>query len=396
MQKNRQPASALRLIATAAILAAAGSAQAVEWSGYFRGGPAATNISGESRQCYGLNGAGLKYRLGNECDFYGEFTLTQPIKADGVEISANLMTNFYSPNSETSGASTGIEQAYAELKGLDFAPKATFWMGKRRDRNDVHIVDTFFVNMSGVGAGVTNVDMGNGAKFGLSAYKTDNGGTANGGARIHADFYDIGVNPGGKLRVIGTVSKGDSAGGVKGTSGTGLSLEHTQDNFLGWGGSNHIWAQMSQGSTPLNQGFGTLTAPSSTKGTRLVESFTFQQGPLGGQTIALWEQDKTAAGKLTATTLGGRISYAMTKNLKWLTEVGVSSRKPDGGETQNLTKVTLGPALTTGADFWKRPELRFYVTQASFNKAAAADTSNGLPAGKTSATSYGAQIEIWF
>lgn len=394
MQTTRRPRHALRLSAVALALVGASSAHAVDWSGYFRGGPATTSVSGKSRQCYGLDGAGLKYRLGNECDFYGEFTLSQPMKVDGVEYSANLMTNFYSPNSETNGASTGVEQAYVDIKGLDFAPKATFWMGKRRDRNDVHIVDTFFVNMSGVGAGVTNVDLG-GAKFGAAVYKTDSG-AATGGTRAHVDFFDIGVNDGGKLRVVGTVSKGDDAGQVKGTNGTGLSIEHTQDNFLGWGGGNHLWLQTATGSGALNQGFGNLTAPSSTKAWRIVESFTFQQGALGGQTLALYQQDKSDAGTTTSTSLGGRISYAMGKNLKWLAEVGLSSKKPDGGSAQHLTKVTVGPALSTGPDFWKRPELRFYVTQASFNAAAAADAANGLPAGKTSATSYGAQVEIWF
>ncbi|HYP33012.1 MAG TPA: carbohydrate porin, partial [Burkholderiaceae bacterium] len=91
-------------------------------------------------------------------------------------------------------------------------------------------------------------------------------------------------------------------------------------------------------------------------------------------------------------------SWGITKNVKWLTEIGFSSLKPDGGSSENVTKVTLGPALSTGPDFWKRPELRLYVTYADYNKAAAADTANNynFPANKTSAVSYGAQVEIWF
>ena len=402
MQKTRRHLPALNALAAALALFAAGSAQAVDWSGYFRGGPAATNVSGKSRQCYGLSEPGLKYRLGNECDFYGEFTLSQPVKTDGIEYSANLMTNFYSPSTETdlSNGKIGIEQAYVDIKGIDIAPKATFWMGKRRDRNDVHIVDTFFVNMSGVGAGVRDLDAGPG-KLAFSIYKTDNAGGNNGGARAHVDFYDLPVNAGGKLRVIGTVSATDSAGptATKGKAGGGLSVEHVQSNFLGWNGENHVWAQTVTGSTPLNQGFSSdlLSANGSNKGVRLVDSFTFQVGPLGGQTLALWQQTKDTAGaKTSSSTIGGRVSYALTKNVKFLTELGISNKKPDGSASQNLTKLTVGPALSTGPDFWKRPELRFYVTQASFNKAAAADLSNGLPTGKTSATSFGAQVEVWF
>ena len=98
MQGTRGSRPALRLVAAAATaLCAANAAHAVDWSGYLRGGPAATTVSGESRQCYGLAGPGLKYRLGNECDFYGEFQLAQAFKAEGVDYNAVLMTNFYSP-----------------------------------------------------------------------------------------------------------------------------------------------------------------------------------------------------------------------------------------------------------------------------------------------------------
>jgi len=389
------------LAATCIALLGAGSAQAVDWSGYMRGGPAATTVSGESRQCYGLAGPGLKYRLGNECDFYGEFQLAQAMKADGVDYNAVLMTNYYSPQTESNN-NYGIELAYVEMKGIDFAPQTLFWMGKRRDRDDVHIVDTFFTNVSGVGAGFNNVDLG-GAKFGFSGYKNDSQNVhdgipngSNGGARLHADFYDIGVNPDGKLRVMGTYSKGDSQGGTKGGSGYGINIEHTQDKFLGLGGGNHIWVQYAQGTTGLNQSFNGFTTPSSTKSWRFVESPTWQVGAFGGQALAMYQHDESASGKTNSWTVGGRGSYAMSKNVKFLTEIGYSAKKPEGGDTENLTKITVGPALSTGPDFWKRPELRLYVTYADFNKAAALDPANGLPVNKTNGVSYGAQVEIWF
>jgi maltoporin len=374
-----------------------------------RGGPAATTVSGESRQCYGLNSPGLKYRLGNECDFYGEFQLAQAMKADGVDFNAVLMTNFYSPQSETNH-DYGIEQAYVEMKGVDIAPQALFWMGKRRDRDDVHIVDTFFTNLSGVGAGVENIDAGFG-KFGFSGYKSDSPaqyidgqhisttGGNNGVARLHAQLYDIAVNPDGKLRLVATYSRGDSQGGIKGQSGYGLTAEHVQDKFFG--GGNHVWLQYAQGSTDINQGISDNGAHGSGyKSWRIVESPSWQVGSFGGQAIAMYQHNKAPTGEVSSNfwTVGGRASWGITRNLKWLTEVGFSSLKPNGGSSENVTKVTLGPALSTGPDFWKRPELRLYVTYADYNKAAAADTANNynFPANKTSAVSYGAQVEIWF
>jgi maltoporin len=286
------------------------------------------------------------------------------------------------------------------MKGIDFAPQTLFWMGKRRDRDDVHIVDTFFVNVSGVGAGFENVDLGFG-KFGMSGYKSDSqnihDGTpngTNGGGRLHAQLYDVAVNPDGKMRFMATYSHGDSQGGVKGTSGGGFSVEHVQDKFFG--GGNHVWAQYSEGSTGINQSFSGFTTPSSAKSYRIVESPSWQIGAFGGQAIALYQHDKTDAGTVKSTSFGGRMSYAVTKNLKFLAEAGYSQKKPDGGSSENLTKITIGPALSTGPDFWKRPELRLYVTHATFNSAAANDLSNGLPVGEKQGTSYGAQVEIWF
>jgi maltoporin len=408
MQDTRASRPAPRLVAVAAFaLFAANAAHAVDWTGYLRGGPAATDVSGKSRQCYGIGP--LKYRLGNECDFYGEFQLAQAMKADGVDFNAVLMTNYYSPATE-SNSNYGVEQAYVEMKGVDIAPQALFWMGKRRDRDDVHIVDTFFVNMSGVGAGVENIDAGFG-KFGFSGYKADSPanyvdgqhiattGGNNGVARLHAQLYDMQVNPDGKLRLVATYSKGDSQGGIKGQSGYGLSAEHVQDKFFG--GGNHVWLQYAQGSTDINQGISDNGAHGSGyKSWRIVESPSWQVGSFGGQAIAMYQHNKAPTGEVSSNfwTVGGRGSWGITKNLKWLTEVGFSSLKPDGGSSENVTKVTLGPALSTGPDFWKRPELRLYVTYADYNKAAAADTANNynFPANKTSAVSYGAQVEIWF
>ena len=400
-------------IACAATVAGV-SAHAVDWTGYMRGGPAATSVSGKSRQCYGIGE--LKYRLGNECDFYGEFQLAQAMKADGVDFNAVLMTNYYSPATESDKSANpadnyGIEQAYVEMKGVDIAPQALFWMGKRRDRDDVHIVDTFFTNMSGVGAGVENVDVGFG-KFGFAGYKADSPaqyidgehvattGGNNGVARLHAQLYDIPVNPDGKLRLVATYSKGDSQGGLKGQNGYGFNIEHVQDKFFG--GGNHIWVQYAEGSTDINQGI----SDNGSHGTgyktwRVVESPSWQVGAFGGQAIAMYQHNEapsTAGGDSNYWTLGGRGSWGITKNLKWLTEIGYSSLKPSGGSNENVTKVTIGPALSTGPDFWKRPELRLYVTFADYNKAAAQDTNNnyGFPANKTTAVSYGAQVEIWF
>ena len=124
--------------------------------------------------------------------------------------------------------------------------------------------------------------------------------------------------------------------------------------------------------------------------------------PTYGSSLYVWSAvlAMTVGGLTIGYALGGRVSYAMTKNLKWLTELGYSQKKPDGAATQKLTKLTFGPALSTGPDFWTRPELRLYVTTAKWNDAANAAAGaggvTGIGDGRTSGTSYGAQVEIWF
>ena len=114
----------------------------------------------------------------------------------------------------------------------------------------------------------------------------------------------------------------------------------------------------------------------------------------------LWQNDKAAGTKVDSISVGGRVSYAVTKNFKLVGEAGYSQKKPDGGATQKLAKFTFAPTLATGPAFWNRPELRLYVTTAKWNDAAnaaaGAGGGTGIGDGKTKGTSYGAQVEIWF
>src|SRR3989441_11555097 len=99
----------------AAVAAAAATlstpANAVDFDGYFRAGPGATS-KGTARACYNLSGAGVSgagthYRLGNECDFYGEFGLAQSATVDGVTYKAKVMFNEDNPGTDIGGGRAG-------------------------------------------------------------------------------------------------------------------------------------------------------------------------------------------------------------------------------------------------------------------------------------------------
>lgn len=405
--------AAKHVLALAAALAAS-QAQAVDFDGYFRAGPGATSKNA-ARACYNLGISGGHYRLGNECDFYGEFGLAQTGTTEGVAWKGKVMFNEYNNGTDTGDSASAFAQMYVEGKGFDIAPGTNFWIGKRfYGRKDVHILDTFFVRLDGVGAGADQIEIGGGAKLGLAYFSSDsfagfgdpgNGASTNPGNRFNVDVVEIPVNPGGQLRVTGTFTQGryDNPTDGKGTSGFGLSLQHTQD-LKAVGGGNTLWLQYAQGSAGLDGNFGTRNAESGVKKIRLVESLTWQVGPLGGQAVAIigqqGEDTVNATPKFKELSIGGRASYALTKNFKLVSELGYMQKKPDGSATQKLTKFTFAPTLATGPGFWNRPELRLYVTTAKWNDAANAASGigglTGLGNGKTKGTSYGAQAEIWF
>jgi maltoporin len=386
-----------------ALLAIPASAQiALESNGYFRAGPGATSKNA-NRACYGLSGADFKYRLGNECDFYGEFLFSGTVsRKDAPEVyKVHFMPSIFKGNASDSGdAKYETAQMWGEVAGLDFAPEMSFWGGKRYHRgSDIHIVDTFFEKLDGTGAGATLPMLG--GKLDVAYYRADSSskdasGHDNPGSRYNVWLRDVPVNQGGKINVVGTITKGTFDGGKSGAS---VSVRHSQAGVFG--GDNNLWLQVSQGSAGLAGNFGTLTDGSDVKKWRLVDGYQFQfTENLGGQAIAMYESKKSDAGDATVTSLGGRLSYAFTRNFKLLGEVGIDRVAPKGGDAARLTKFTIAPTLAGGKGFWDRPELRLYVTRANWNgaanTAAGASGLTGLGDGKTSGTSYGVQAEFWW
>jgi maltoporin len=280
----------------------------------------------------------------------------------------------------------------AEFKGFDIAPNAVFFAGKTRQRRgDVHIVDTFFTDMSGNGAGFKELPIG-AAKLGIGFYRGDVVANTTAMSRFNAEVQDIGLGGDNKLGLIFTSVSGKDAGAKDGNA---FSVKWDA-KFAGL--DNTVWAQTSKGTAGLNSSFNNGAASDDTKW-RIVETINGQAGRLGGQAMLLVGSSKDAGVKTDVTSLGGRLSYGITKNFKMVGEAGTTSVK-SGGSTGTLTKFTIAPTLSTGPDFWTRPELRLYVTSAKWNTAAnlqaGAAGLTGNADGKTTGTSYGAQVEWWF
>jgi maltoporin len=388
------------LLAATSLPTLAAEIEGLEITGYTRGG----FFTGSPRGGYSLGGEMQFFRLGNEGDNGFELEIKKNFNlGNGMKWSMIYMPTVWN-------GSFGGNQAYAEMSGIDFVPEAKFWAGQRRLRiQDVHIVDYFFMDYGvNFGAGMTDLDLGF-AKLGIGAF---NGGSLdnknskqNDARRYNVDLSSIKTNEGGALRLLGTVVTGNYA---LGKGGNMISLSHNQSDFIVKGLTNTLFLQTSTGHAALNGQFKNLGDVASggaelpgRKSNRIGDTINWQSGPLGGQALVVLQNDKDEGGPNDGVntkdfTLGGRISYAFTKNLKLLFDAGFTTREPDGGAKQQLTKLTIAPTLSLGGDFWSRPELRFYVTQASWNDAARiAANGFGDPTRKSSTTA-GAQIEVWW
>ena len=174
-----------RLLSFALPLAFATSLQAVEleFSGYMRAGIGA-NTAGGSQVCYGNGGVGHGVgRLGNECDTYAEIGIGAKLWEEedrsfsvmtmisygeyGEEFGTNGLTTPINDETMTNSGSDpsfGLAQFYGIGENVMGAlPGADVWAGKRfYQRKDIHIMDLYYLNNSGYGAGIENIAVGSG------------------------------------------------------------------------------------------------------------------------------------------------------------------------------------------------------------------------------------------
>jgi maltoporin len=374
----------------------------VEVTGYSRGGGVYSyNKDQQIKGGLTLGGDLQKYRLGNEGDYGLEVNIAKTFDVDGVKYKLDYM-----PTKWNSG-NVGTEQAFVEVSGLSFAPEAKIWAGQRRLRiQDIHIVDHFLMDYGvNQGAGVTDLAVG-GVKVGAALQTGDtfdqkmaNGTSAN---KFNVDVSEINTNPGGKVRVLLTSV---STSGLASSGGSGLTLNHNQSNFGMPGLTNSVFLQTSSGYANINGRFGDISAATvyGKKTNRIADSITWQSGRFGGQALVGYQTTKKDNETFTTkdSSLGGRISYAYTKNFKMLVDAGTTSRSfSDNQASQRLNKITIAPTIAMSPDFWSRPELRFYVTKANWNQAAA-DANNNATTGfaannRKSQTLAGVQYEVWW
>jgi len=409
----------IALLAVACGLALPFSASAVEFSanfnGYLRAGTGQTT-EGDTQQCFKLNGAETKYRLGNECETLTELDINQDIAelADGSIISAEVMGIFKNnyghkmtfSKSDGHGASQ-LAQAYVRLRNIPWLNDGGLWAGRRYyKRHDVHISDFFYWNPQGTGIGIEDVGIGDGPlKLSYFFSRQDNADQRdNIGLVSKHDLRMEGIpaNPGGSLAVgVNYYQTTDNAPG--GDAGWALNIEHQQQEFLG--GHNVIALQYGKASGINMAGTADPALTKDNNRFRLVEAYDWQFGAFGGQATAVFQRTKApGAPNQEWISLGVRPVYALSNEFKVMLELGRDQVDDGLGNKPELTKTTLAAAWSPNGPKWnQRPEFRVYYTHAEWNKDAQAAATAGDALSTTGSFgtarhggNVGVQVEYWW
>lgn len=429
---------AARIVASL-ILAGAMSAVAMadndmEFKGYARSG-ALYNTQLGSVGSVDLNNIG---RLGNENDSpYMEAELVKNFKAGKSTGKYHIMLAHGNGGKGTWTEAVAVRQCFVEMTGLSIAPTATVWAGKRfYGRDDVHITDKYWRNMSGTGAGVTgllgntlDLAMVNGGNPGIGL-KDKSGDVSN--VTFDARYKLPKMGP-GVLELEGALTLLNGADDTKAGNGDesasngiqGAAIYGMSSFFNVGSGFSKVALQYGMNAAAGNVGdtewgikakddIGTDNSGKmnvSYDGASMLRFSAFGVTDLGKWQVmpAFYYEYKAVDCDITNANLVDnksvisatiRPEYVVSDNFVLAFEAGYALiennnfvKKADGGEY----KLTVAPTLkldSTG--FWNRPELRAFVSYVGKDKDLGGIYTNDKGTAETSEMRIGTQAEVWF
>lgn len=447
MKANWLPLSAAVALAISSV-----AASAVDFHGYMRAGMQASSNGGEV-YCYGNGNVGHKVgRLADECDTYAEIALSQDVynkagsKFDVHTLIAYGTTEGYRDlqgNSwqgvGSSGPWGGQRLSARELwAGYTTTDGYTIWAGKRfYQRKDIHIQDFYYLNDSGNGAGIENINVGLGTAS-FAVIKWANDGTADYNRNVYkldARWNGIPVGFGTldasliyALPFISDQQKNAAAGDLRtntANSGALLTLDHssniTNDSMALM---NHFVVQVGTNGFGYVGTFGNHAGDNYTPdlddtGVRVIDWGTLDVGNFGLGYSLMWahvnngDDHPTSIPNINWTTTRSGWEYAVVvrPEYKWTDytrttlELGYSAQKTNGWvadtkyDDPDLYKVTLAQQFTPGKGFWSRPAIRFYVSYVGGDQFANGWKTNYVEKSKDADThqiTFGSQVEAWW
>ncbi|ARU92855.1 maltoporin [Tatumella citrea] len=425
--------SSLALAVAAGILST--QAMAVDFSGYARSGIGFSGKGGDQR-CFQTTGAGSKYRLGNECETYAELKLGQELWKQGDK-SFYFDTNVaYSVSQDNDWESTDPAFREANVKGknlIDWLPGSTLWAGKRfYQRHDVHMIDFYYWDISGPGAGLEDVDLGFGKLSMAVTRNTESGGSygyiasqlnevATTNNTFDVRLAGLQTNPGGVLELGVDYGRADTRKGyhlAEGATKDGVMItaEHTQSIYSGYNKFVLQYATDAMTDSSTGNAIGKSQGSSVYNNGHMIR--VIDHGAIDFNDtwsmmyVAMYQNvDRDNNNGTTWYTVGVRPMYKWTPIMSTLLEVGYDNVKSQRtGDRNDQYKVTLAQQWQAGSSIWSRPAIRIFTTYANWNEKWGYNTdsgvNNGLAMNDTSTTTYsrgknnevafGVQMEAWW
>jgi maltoporin len=420
----------------------------MDTAGYFRAGYGRDDKGGP-QPAFQAPGAFAKYRLGNEAENYGEFMLGKNWyvpdlfstdagqRPDGTPTGPIARTQvrmaFYDPYSSSGGNSTTttLPEAWASIGNVFAAqPALKFWAGERfYRRQDIHINDFFFLNMSGAGGGVEDYELsngklalawiGNGAQSGvyssdIAALPDPNNQAGFSKQSVDLSLYDVAM-PLGKgefALVFASENSGKDATGVQAPNSQGVAFTflHVREHFLSEDGANRFSLQFGTGAAKtFTSGYETTVITNTTFIVpddnsswrfRATESFVTDLTPHFSISPALvyqYTDYHNSLGNVQWLSGGVRPIYHFNKNFGLAFESGVDHVEDNGpGQSGTLYKFTLAPEVSLGNKFFSRPVLRAYVTYAAWTDSFRGAIGGNDYMNNTAGWTWGMQMESWW
>lgn len=430
---------AARIVASL-ILAGAMAAPAFagfEFHGYGRAGVIINGEGGKAQQSsmdggvFNINSATSPYlyspgRLGNETTNYLEAVLTNTFKAGTVNgaTTVRLKSKDQNYNAWGNSETTTVRELYSELSNLPFAPKATVWAGKRfYGREDVHVNDFFIKILDGTGAGIMNLEAGPGLIDAAFICSGDAGNAPN-EAATKENKIGVMVQKTLDLRYKGLKALGGEFDGEVtiqslpgenssgNDSGFALAAGYGRKDFFGvTPGFSKVDIQYGTGLGAGLQDASTWWYNKDASNLRLTAYGVSEMGDKVKTMASLMYQTGENMHDGTANALNKKGSslgftvrpeYHFTRNFALVGEYGMLDvlNNEYGWNTDKegmLHKLTIAPTITLDdSSFWTRPQLRAFVTYATWDSKLKGAVGGADIANATSGTTYGVQMETWF
>lgn len=454
------------LSALALSLSAQAYAEGFEYHGYLRVGTGNSKKQTQNSCYTILRQPGYNpNRLGNECGFYMESIFTHTFKKDNesdkpwfkTTLNLALVSDNLQSFESTSNGDFQIanREVYVEA-GNVVSEDSVLWIGKRfYKRRDIHMFDFFLLESVGVGGGLYDQAAGPG-KLAL-AYLQYKSQTTYGAAPDTSSSplvssvdvrYDLPLGERQNLETAliwgqksGKPSLGDGAAEFEKVSGANLTFIYGVD--FDKASSNRVFVQYGQGLFGASLTSGSLITGFEADGStivkgagsgdlkdRLEKSSTVRVADDFVYNADLWEiavgavyqnedfggwklPDGTDADNRVISMIGVRPSYYLSKFWKVTLDSGYTTIKNNyspadavaGSSEQQDNKIfknTIALQVSPASGYGVRPSLRFFVTQADWDKDSQAyvNQPNGavtpIYGTDTDGTTYGIQAEAWW